>query len=63
MQLRARGAAIVSGFIDEKSFKYNLLDRNARAKLLQTISVLERSSKRKGCPNGALGRPCVNAAL
>jgi Helix-turn-helix domain len=57
--LRARGAAIVSGFIDETKFSYRQLDRNARAKLLHTISALERTSKRHGCPNGALGRPCV----
>jgi len=54
--MRARNAAIIAGFIDERSFRYNCLDRNAKARLLHSLDAFERATKRPGCCNGELGR-------
>ena len=39
-----------------------LLDRNAKARLLNSLETLERVSKRHGCPNGVVTRPALAVA-
>lgn len=60
--LRPVGYRRGTNFVMDIGRHSTLLDRNAKARILNSLEALERVTKRHGCPNGILGRPTLSVA-